>query len=84
MLPEQCRAARAWLNWSQTELAAKAQVSDSTIRDFEGGHRVPHPNNLAALRRALEAAGMHFTDDPPGVSRPRAEPKPSKAHKRKR
>jgi ribosome-binding protein aMBF1 (putative translation factor) len=60
MSPEQCRAARAWLNWSQQELAAKAQVSSSTLRDFEAGRRLPIANNLTAIRRALEEAGMQF------------------------
>jgi transcriptional regulator with XRE-family HTH domain len=60
MSPEQCRAARAWLNWSQNELAAKAQVSNSTLRDFESGRRVPIANNLLAIRRALEDAGMQL------------------------
>jgi ribosome-binding protein aMBF1 (putative translation factor) len=60
MTPEQCRAARAWLGWSQQALAAKAQVSSSTVLDFEGGRRVPHANNLAAMRRALEDAGIRF------------------------
>jgi ribosome-binding protein aMBF1 (putative translation factor) len=58
MSPEQCRAARAWLDWSQFELAAKAQVSASTIRDFEAGRRIPHINNLAAIRRVFEDAGI--------------------------
>jgi ribosome-binding protein aMBF1 (putative translation factor) len=62
MSPEQCRAARAWLNWSQRALADKAQVSTSTIRNFEAGARVPHPNNMRAIRQALEAAGFRFPD----------------------
>jgi ribosome-binding protein aMBF1 (putative translation factor) len=63
MLPEQSRAARAWLDWSQEELAAKANVSLSTVRDFEKGRRVPIANNLAAMRAALESAGTAFVDD---------------------
>lgn len=63
MLPEQSRAARAWLDWSQEELAAKASVSLSTVRDFEKGRREPIPNNLAAMRAALESAGIDFVDD---------------------
>jgi len=63
MSPEQCRAARAWLNWSQAELAAKAKVSSSTLRDFEAGRRVPIANNLASIRRALEDAGIQFLFD---------------------
>src|SRR5258708_38717134 len=74
MSPEQCRAARAWMNWSQDELAAKAQVSNSTLRDFESGRRVPIANNLKAIKRALEEAGMQFLfsrgdDEPWGVAK---------------
>ena len=56
--PEQSRAARGWLEWSQEELAQKAQVSLSTIRDFEKGRRVPIKNNLDAIRISFEAAGV--------------------------
>lgn len=63
MSPEQCRAARAWLDWSQRLLASKAQVSTSTIRNFEAGKRVPHGNNLRAIRFALGEAGMWFAND---------------------
>jgi len=62
MTPEQSRAARAWLDWSQDELAAKASVSLSTVRDFEKGRRVPIANNLTAMRAALESAGIAFVD----------------------
>jgi len=76
MSPEQCRAARAWLDWSQDKLAAKAQVSNSTLREFEAGRRLPIANNLAAIRRALENAGIEFLfarDDerPWGIARRR-------------
>jgi transcriptional regulator with XRE-family HTH domain len=64
MSPEQCRAARGWLGWSQQELAEKARVGISTIRDFEAGRRQPIANNLDAMRRVLQAAGIAFeTDD---------------------
>jgi DNA-binding XRE family transcriptional regulator len=58
LAPEQSRAARAWLDWSQEDLAKKAQVSLSTIRDFEKGRRTPIKNNLDAIRLALEMAGV--------------------------
>lgn len=61
--PEQSRAARAWLAWSQEDLAARANVSLSTLRDIEKGRRVPIANNLDALRRALADAGVQFTFD---------------------
>jgi DNA-binding transcriptional regulator YiaG len=68
MSPEQCRAARAWLGWSQQELANRAKVGLSTLRDFEARRRKPIPNNLAAIKAALEAAGIEFTNgDVPGV-----------------
>ncbi|MGO9944430.1 MAG: helix-turn-helix domain-containing protein [Rhodoblastus sp.] len=60
MTPEQCRAARGWLDWTQADLAAAANVSLSTVRDFEKGRRIPVSNNLIALRSALEAMGLGF------------------------
>ncbi|MGC1542017.1 MAG: helix-turn-helix transcriptional regulator [Xanthobacteraceae bacterium] len=69
MLPEQSRAARAWLDWSQDELAAKASVSLSTVRDFEKGRRVPIANNLTAMRVVLEKEGIDFVDGAaPGIT----------------
>ena len=68
MTPDQSRAARGLLDWSQAELAARSNLSESTVRDFEKGRRVPSINNLAAIRRALEAAGVEFIDgNQPGV-----------------
>lgn len=63
MSPEQCRAARAWLELSQEELAKAASVGVSTVRDFEAGRRVPIANNLAAMKAALENSGISFVDD---------------------
>jgi DNA-binding transcriptional regulator YiaG len=69
MSPEQSRAARAWLDWSQDELAAKASVSLSTVRDFEKGRRVPIANNLTAMRVVLEKEGIDFVDGAsPGIT----------------
>lgn len=71
--PAQIRAARGLADWSQDQLAAAAKVSNSTVRDFEAGRRTPLAANLAAIRTALEAAGVEFTNgDAPGVRlRPR-------------
>lgn len=60
---EQCRAARGLLDWPQGRLAEAASVGLSTVRQFEGGTRQPIPNNLAAIRAALEQAGVQFVDD---------------------
>jgi transcriptional regulator with XRE-family HTH domain len=68
MSPDQCRAARGWLGWSQQKLADQAKLSVSTLKDFENRKRRPIANNLAAIRGALEAAGIEFTNgDVPGV-----------------
>ena len=64
--PEQSRAARAWLDWSQDDLAKRANVSLSTVRDFEKGRRTPIANNLDAMRKALEAKGVAFEADANG------------------
>jgi DNA-binding transcriptional regulator YiaG len=66
--PEQCRAARGWLDWSQEDLAQRANVALSTVRDFEKGRRVPIGNNLQAIRLALLAADIELLDDG-GVAR---------------
>jgi len=58
MSPEQSRAARGWLNWSQEDLAKRANVSLSTVRDYEKGRRMPIKNNLDAIERAFGVAGM--------------------------
>ena len=58
---DQSRAARALLNWSRVRLAAKANLSEMTISDFENGYRKPRPHNIAAMRQAFEDAGIVFT-----------------------
>jgi ribosome-binding protein aMBF1 (putative translation factor) len=64
LTPEQSRAARGWLGWSQTELGNRAKVSLSTVRDFETRQRTPIANNIEAMQRALEAAGIRLLFDP--------------------
>lgn len=61
--PEQCRAARAWLDWDQEKLAKLAGVSLSTVRDFEKGRRLPIGNNLDAIQKVFEGAGIAFNFD---------------------
>jgi transcriptional regulator with XRE-family HTH domain len=60
--PEQCRAARGLLDWTQEELAARAGVSRSTVRGFENGQHELHRGSAAVIRGALEAAGVALID----------------------
>lgn len=60
MSPEQCRMARAGLGMTAEALAAAASVSKVTLSDFEIGKRSPHPRTIAAIRAALESAGVEF------------------------
>ncbi|WP_298353158.1 helix-turn-helix transcriptional regulator [Rhodoblastus sp.] len=60
---EQCRMARAGLRLTAGALADHAKVSKVTLSDFEKGKRSPHPRTVAAIRAALEAAGVEFIDD---------------------
>jgi transcriptional regulator with XRE-family HTH domain len=65
MSPEQCRAARGWLGWTQQELARRARVGLSTVKDFEKGERKTIAATADAIQRAIEAAGVRpvFDDD---------------------
>ena len=61
--PAQCRAARSLLSWRQDELEAASGVAKKTIADFERSARTPRAATLAAIRTALEAAGIEFIDE---------------------
>lgn len=82
MTPEQCRAARGWLDLSQEELAKAAGVSLSTVRDYEKGRRKPIAATLTAMRAELEKRGIGFAmlvdGTPCGVTF--AQPKTSDPH----
>lgn len=58
----QCRAARGLLGWTQDRLAETAEVNPATVRGFERGIKQPQRASLAAIRRALETAGVEFLD----------------------
>jgi predicted transcriptional regulator len=63
MTPAQCRAARALLCLPRPELAKLAVVPANLIADYEAGAWVPRAEDLAAIQRALEAAGVVFIPD---------------------
>ena len=56
-----CKAARALLGITQVDLANAANVAKQTVVNFERGAHTPYPNNLSAIRRALESEGVSFT-----------------------
>ena len=68
MTPAHCRAARGWLDWSQGDLAKRANIGLSTIRSFENGLRAPIVNIMLAMRRAFEDAGIVLNDEPAGIT----------------
>ena len=66
----QLRAARALLRWSAQELANASKVGVATIRRVEviEGEIPVTSANEAALRKALETAGVVFIDENGGGS----------------
>ncbi len=70
MKPAQVRMARAALNWSLADLSAASGVHRNTISNFETGRYGGSEEALAAIRAALEAAGVIFVEsngEGPGV-----------------
>ncbi|CCG42111.1 helix-turn-helix domain-containing protein [Magnetospirillum molischianum] len=68
--PQQIRGARAMLGLKQSELAALCGLSTTGINNIERGASDPKASTLAAIRAALEAAGVIFIDqngEGPGV-----------------
>lgn len=58
----QCKMARVAVAWGVRELAHAAMVSPDTIARFERGEALK-PRTLAAIRAALEAAGVEFISE---------------------
>ncbi len=59
----QCRAVRAWLGWTQEELAQMAGVGLSTLKDFEKADRKTIPAIVNQIQRMFEEVGVEFTRD---------------------
>ncbi|MCK6419029.1 MAG: helix-turn-helix transcriptional regulator [Alphaproteobacteria bacterium] len=58
----QIRAARAMLNWSQTQLAEVSKVSLPTIKRMEQDTSTSSFGYVKKVREALEKAGLRFTE----------------------
>jgi transcriptional regulator with XRE-family HTH domain len=69
LTPEQIRAARGLLNWSQRELAEASGVAVQSIKNIETGKTDPRLSTATALRHTLELKGVIFlsgNDTTPG------------------
>ncbi len=60
---QQIRAARGLLEWTQAEVADAAGLSLNAMNAIERGASTPRAKNLAAIRSALEAAGVEFISE---------------------
>ena len=61
--PEQSRAARGLLGWSQQDLANEAGVGIVTVHQLEAGTSQPRRATLDVVRRAFERRGVQFIDE---------------------
>jgi predicted transcriptional regulator len=61
--PAQCRAGRALLDITQTELAHAAELGLSTVVDFERERRQVSQEAVEAIQNALERSGVEFIDE---------------------
>lgn len=60
--PDQSRAARGLLNWTQKDLAKIAGMSELAINNFERGISSMKDRNLALLTQAFMDGGVEFPD----------------------
>jgi len=60
---QQSRGARGLLEWKLADLAAASELGLSTVKHFEHSRRRTTPENLIAIRREYEKAGMVFERD---------------------
>jgi transcriptional regulator with XRE-family HTH domain len=68
LTPAQCRAARGFLDWTQNHLAETAGTDVLSVAGFERGDGGGAVKVADRLRRALESAGIEFTNGgTPGV-----------------
>ena len=65
--PEQVKAARLLLGWTQSELGGHAGVSATTVAYAENERPRRPASRLSAIRQALETAGIEFDDNGHGV-----------------
>ena len=62
LTPAQMRAARALLDWKQTDLAKAADVSEMSVKNIERGSTDPRVSTMEKIQASLEKAGVAFID----------------------
>lgn len=62
--PEQIKAARSLLGWSQAELAKKSGYSLPAVNNIERGLSTARAETISTLRQTFEQAGVQFIDGP--------------------
>lgn len=63
MTPLLCRAARAFLNWTQHDLGERSGISLDTVKVFETGQRTPLASKRVKIQDALWTAGIRFIEE---------------------
>ncbi len=67
------------LDWSMERLSAESAMPRRTLLRFEGGGGTPRRATIAAIRSALEAAGVEFIPENGGGAGVRLKkPRPSR------
>jgi transcriptional regulator with XRE-family HTH domain len=70
ILPQTCRAGRALIGLTQTEMTQLTGYPEASLSMFENGKTAPTESTLSSLESALVASGVVFTNYPdfgPGV-----------------
>ena len=66
MTPAQCKAARAVLQWTVSEVSQRSGIVLHILRRFEEGQHL-NPEPLARLRACFEGVGLELRRDGFGV-----------------
>lgn len=61
--PSQCRAARAFLGWSQRDLSARTGLRQQVIARFELGETDPRVSTISKIEEVLREAGIELLED---------------------
>ena len=63
LMPRQCKAARALLDWRQRDLSHASGVALSTIRDFEAERHQLGTKGVSAIVKAFQKNGLTLMFD---------------------